>query len=42
MTLKIELERTGQQALLLDGQPVQNGVELARCAGEHTLRFTFG
>ncbi len=41
MTLRIVMERTGEQGMELDGCPVENGVELAQCAGEHTLRFTF-
>jgi len=41
MTLRIEMERTGEKALTLDNRPVQNGIDLDQCAGEHTLRFTF-
>jgi cellobiose phosphorylase len=41
MVLHVELVKTGASSLCLDGVPVQNGLVLAHCAGEHTLRFTF-
>lgn len=41
MTLHIEMERTGKKLTTLDGVPVPDGVDIAHCAGEHTLRFTF-
>jgi len=41
MTLHIEIEHTGKNTITLDGCPIENGVDIAHCSEEHTLRFTF-
>jgi len=37
--VRVEVKRGGKKKALLDGKPVQEGVELERLEGEHTLEI---